>query len=490
MELENFNAKQYLANYADLRKAFGTDKAKQRRADFVAGKEGATFDAKQYLANYADLREAFGTDEDAARKHFKEYGSYEGRIDTDAYDKAKQHFRDYGKKEGRQDTITDELKQTIDTQRSTRRGLEDQLRNLGSDATEEQRQSLIQQITQATPGDRAAKAKRMAEAAQRRSDFVSGKEGATFDAKQYLANYKDLQDAFGDDVEKAKQHYKEYGAKEGRTDTKDKINVEEYLSQYKDLQDAFGDDRQKGLQHYIQHGIKEGRSQKGGTAAPDEKKQSFDAKTYLANYADLRKAFGKNTDAAQQHYLQYGIKEGRTDRAIESKATPTPTPTPDPSPKPDPSPTPTPDPSPTPTPTPTPSPDPSPTPTPTPTPTPNPDPRPTPPPEDDKPLPIRRPPGNQPITEVPIREETRPVIERDFGHYIEHGDAPFAPDEAKMAKDKFYSTMFAKAARRREQGSMRREERAGRGRAMANERKMRDNERGEVNVGGEINVGR
>ena len=60
-------------------------------------------------------------------------------------------------------------------------------------------------------------------------------------------------------------------SKEGRTDTKDKINVEEYLSQYKDLQDAFGDDRQKGLQHYIQHGIKEGRSQKGGTAAPDEK---------------------------------------------------------------------------------------------------------------------------------------------------------------------------------------------------------------------------
>ena len=42
---------------------------------------------------------------------------------------------------------------------------------------------------------------------------MSGKEGATFDAKQYLANYKDLQDAFGDDVEKAKQHYKEYGIK-------------------------------------------------------------------------------------------------------------------------------------------------------------------------------------------------------------------------------------------------------------------------------------
>ena len=82
------------------------------------------------------------------------------------------------------------------------------------------------------------------------------------------------------------------------------------------------------------------------------------------------------------------------------------------------------------------------------------------------------------------------MIERDFGHYIEHGDAPFAPDEAKMAKDKFYSTMFAKAARRREQKWNEKRGETPRGRAMANERKMRDNERGEVNVGEEINVGR
>ena len=56
-------------------------KQNKEEPTYKAGKEGATFDAKQYLANYADLREAFGTDEDAARKHFKEYGSYEGRID-------------------------------------------------------------------------------------------------------------------------------------------------------------------------------------------------------------------------------------------------------------------------------------------------------------------------------------------------------------------------------------------------------------------------
>ena len=39
-----------------------------------------------------------------------------------------------------------------------------------------------------------------------------------FDAGQYLENYKDLRDAFGDDVDKARQHYIDHGKSEGRTD--------------------------------------------------------------------------------------------------------------------------------------------------------------------------------------------------------------------------------------------------------------------------------
>ena len=297
MELENFNAKQYLANYADLQKAFGTDedKAKQHYKDYGMKEGRSDIDAKQYLANYTDLQKAFGDNTSAAL----------------------QHYGQYGKEEGRTDEITDEFKQRVASQAETRRGLQDQLQNLGPDATEDQRESLVQQIVEATPGDRAAKAKRMAEAAQRRSDFAAGKEGATFDAQQYLSNYKDLQEAFGDDVEAAKQHYKDYGIKEGRVDTKDKINVEEYLSQYKDLQDAFGTDRQAGLQHYIQHGIKEGRSQQGGVKAPDEAAQSFDAETYLKNYTDLQDAFGDDQQAAKEHFINYGAKEGRVDTPIK-----------------------------------------------------------------------------------------------------------------------------------------------------------------------------
>ena len=39
-----------------------------------------------------------------------------------------------------------------------------------------------------------------------------------FDSRQYLENYKDLRDAFGNDTEKAKQHYIDFGKDEGITD--------------------------------------------------------------------------------------------------------------------------------------------------------------------------------------------------------------------------------------------------------------------------------
>ncbi len=86
-----------------------------------------------------------------------------------------------------------------------------------------------------------------------------------FDAKQYLANYKDLRDAFGDDLAKAEQHYKEYGIKEGRTTEAVEggvadFDADQYLANYADLRETFGDDKAAALKHYKQYGIKEGRS--------------------------------------------------------------------------------------------------------------------------------------------------------------------------------------------------------------------------------------
>jgi hypothetical protein len=57
----------------------------------------------------------------------------------------------------------------------------------------------------------------------------------------------------------------------------------------------------EALNHFLEYGIKEGRK-----ASP-----IFDIKKYVANYSDLQKAFGTDYKKAWNHYLQYGIKEER-----------------------------------------------------------------------------------------------------------------------------------------------------------------------------------
>jgi hypothetical protein len=39
----------------------------------------------------------------------------------------------------------------------------------------------------------------------------------------------------------------------------------------------------------------------------------FNETQYLANYGDLQAVFGSNTEAATQHYIQFGLLEGRND---------------------------------------------------------------------------------------------------------------------------------------------------------------------------------
>lgn len=75
-----------------------------------------------------------------------------------------------------------------------------------------------------------------------------------------------------------------------------------YLSKYPDLRTAFGTDASAGYNHWLTYGVKEGRR-----AA-----MWFDPVYYLAKYPDLLKAFGSgNYTAARQHWLDFGIREGR-----------------------------------------------------------------------------------------------------------------------------------------------------------------------------------
>ena len=82
-----------------------------------------------------------------------------------------------------------------------------------------------------------------------------------------------------------------------------------YYSAYADLRSAVGNDKKLLLQHFITFGMKEGR--RGN--------EEFDVKAYMQNNADLVEEFG--TEDLTNYYLHYitsGKKEGRN--AVSAKA--------------------------------------------------------------------------------------------------------------------------------------------------------------------------
>lgn len=65
---------------------------------------------------------------------------------------------------------------------------------------------------------------------------------------------------------------------------------------------AYGSDPAGALQHFLHYGMKEGR----------QAESSFNVNTYRSRYADLQAAFGNDLTLYFRHYLQYGKSEGRS----------------------------------------------------------------------------------------------------------------------------------------------------------------------------------
>lgn len=79
------------------------------------------------------------------------------------------------------------------------------------------------------------------------------------------------------------------------------FDAEYYYETYPDLQAAFPFDYEILYNHYLKYGLKEGRS---GS-------RLFNCVVYKANYKDLQKAFGRDYKAYCIHYEQYGQFEER-----------------------------------------------------------------------------------------------------------------------------------------------------------------------------------
>jgi len=73
----------------------------------------------------------------------------------------------------------------------------------------------------------------------------------------------------------------------------------DYTASYVDLINAFGTNSAAAFNHYINNGFIEGRT------------VTFDGLDYIASYRDLMNAFGANADAGSSHYIEHGWFEGR-----------------------------------------------------------------------------------------------------------------------------------------------------------------------------------
>ncbi|GAA0569774.1 M10 family metallopeptidase C-terminal domain-containing protein [Rhizomicrobium electricum] len=115
-------------------------------------------------------------------------------------------------------------------------------------------------------------------------------------ALEYIASYKDLMGAFGDDAVWGARHYFNNGKAEGRTISFNALN---YICSYGDLVVAFHDDQLAATEHYLKNGSYEGR------------KVTFDPLAYVCSYSDLLIAFHNDKTAAAEHYIKNGYWENR-----------------------------------------------------------------------------------------------------------------------------------------------------------------------------------
>ena len=87
-----------------------------------------------------------------------------------------------------------------------------------------------------------------------------------------------------------------------------------YINKYSDIKKAYGTNRNAVFNHFLTYGMNEGR----------QAIASFNVSYYKQNYADLQKAYGNDTKAYFNHYIKYGYNEGRVaDKLISSNTKPT-----------------------------------------------------------------------------------------------------------------------------------------------------------------------
>lgn len=134
---------------------------------------------------------------------------------------------------------------------------------------------------------------------------------AAFDATYYAQQNPDVVAAIGTNPADLETHYNVFGKKEGRAGSVDEaggsalrqiFDAEFYAKMNPDVVAVYGKDANALFNHFLQFGIKEGRGIN----------PYFDVNAYKKAYPDLVAAFGDDIAAYYNHFATNGIKEHRT----------------------------------------------------------------------------------------------------------------------------------------------------------------------------------
>lgn len=306
-----FNVYAYKGRYLDLAASYGNDlkayymhyinfgKNEGRIATEGNGevsKKGITvfngvdyasvYNFEYYLSQNPDVQAAFGNDDAAVIKQFVNYGMAEGRQGSEEFNaftyknryqdvrsaygsdlKAYYtHYLNYGKKEGRSGAGT--------------------------------------------------------------ADIVGGVTGyngvdysPVYDFNYYINQNPDVKSAFGNDDTAALRHFVEYGMAEGRQALED-FNVITYRNRYADVRSVYGNDLRAYYVHYMNYGRQEGRSGSGTSDVTStitsyngvDYSLVYDYNFYTAQNPDVKAVYGDDDAATLQHFVNYGMAEGRQAR--------------------------------------------------------------------------------------------------------------------------------------------------------------------------------
>jgi GH25 family lysozyme M1 (1,4-beta-N-acetylmuramidase)/uncharacterized protein YjdB len=231
----------------------------------------AVYNAQYYYNNYADLRAVFGNDSAALLAHFVEYGMAEGRQASDKF--SVYSYRAFNA----------DLQSAFDT-------------NLKA--------YYIHYINYGKSENRDAVGEYSL------TSYMGMDYSDVYSADYYMTQYKDLQNAFGDDYYLYIKHFVEYGMAEGRIASED-FDPVVYAQSYPDLVAAFGDNMKMYYIHYIKNGKAEGRVISKTVYNGTDYEAVFDYEYYKNSYSDLREAFNDNSRAYLEHFVNYGMQEGR-----------------------------------------------------------------------------------------------------------------------------------------------------------------------------------